>query len=152
MSTKTFKIDFETSIGPWLGRTVKMVDYYLQEAFDRHNLDMTKEQMIILKKLQEQDGINQNELAALTYRDKSSLARLISKMESKKYIRKIQSKEDKRNNEIFISPLGLEILEKTMPVIQEVIDIMEQGINQKDKALIINTLKKVQNNFNLKSI
>jgi len=59
-------------------------------------------------------------------------------MESKKYIRKIQSKEDKRNNEIFISPLGLEILEKTMPVIQEVIDIMEQGINQKDKALIIN--------------
>ncbi|PIB30712.1 MarR family transcriptional regulator [Maribacter sp. 4U21] len=152
MSGETFKIDFETSIGPWLGRTVKMVDYHLQEAFDRHGLDMTKEQMVILKKLHEQDGINQNELASLTYRDKSSLARLISKMESKKYIRRVQSKEDKRNNEIFITEEGLKILAETRPVIQEVIDVMEQGINKEDKALIINTLKKVQNNFNLKSI
>jgi DNA-binding MarR family transcriptional regulator len=124
----------------------------LQEAFDRHGLDMTKEQMVILKKLHEQDGINQNELASLTYRDKSSLARLISKMESKKYIRRVQSKEDKRNNEIFITEEGLKILAETRPVIQEVIDVMEQGINKEDKALIINTLKKVQNNFNLKSI
>lgn len=152
MSGETFKIDFETSIGPWLGRTVKMVDYHLQEAFDRHGLDMTKEQMVILKKLHEQDGINQNELASLTYRDKSSLARLISKMESKKYIRRVQSKEDKRNNEIFITEEGLKILAETRPVIQEVIDVMEQGINKEDKALIINTLKRVQNNFNLKSI
>lgn len=129
-----------------------MVDYHLQEAFDRHGLDMTKEQMVILKKLHEQDGINQNELASLTYRDKSSLARLISKMESKKYIRRVQSKEDKRNNEIFITEEGLKILAETRPVIQEVIDVMEQGINKEDKALIINTLKKVQNNFNLKSI
>ncbi|WP_396636814.1 MarR family winged helix-turn-helix transcriptional regulator [Maribacter sp. R77961] len=152
MSSKTFEIDFETSIGPWLGRTVKMVDYHLQEAFDRYGLDMTKEQMVILKKLHEQDGINQNELASLTYRDKSSLARLISKMESKKYIRRIQSKEDKRNNEIFITAVGSEILAATRPVIQEVIDVMEQGINKEEKALIINTLKRVQNNFNLKSI
>ena len=82
---------------------MKMVDYHLQVAFDNYGLDMTKEQMVVLKRLHEQDGINQNELASLTYRDKSSLARLISKMESKNYIRKVQSKEDKRNNEIFIT-------------------------------------------------
>lgn len=130
---------------------MKMVDYHLQVAFDNYGLDMTKEQMVVLKRLHEQDGINQNELASLTYRDKSSLARLISKMESKNYIRKVQSKEDKRNNEIFITSDGLKILEKTRPIIQEVIDVMEQGINKEDKELIINTLKKVQNNFNLKS-
>lgn len=129
---------------------MKMVDYHLQVAFDNYGLDMTKEQMVVLKRLHEQDGINQNELASLTYRDKSSLARLISKMESKNYIRKVQSKEDKRNNEIFITSDGLKILEKTRPIIQEVIDVMEQGINKEDKELIINTLKKVQNNFNLK--
>jgi len=151
VSSQLFKIDFETSIGPWLGRTMKMVDYHLQVAFDNYGLDMTKEQMVVLKRLHEQDGINQNELASLTYRDKSSLARLISKMESKNYIRKVQSKEDKRNNEIFITSDGLKILEKTRPIIQEVIDVMEQGINKEDKELIINTLKKVQNNFNLKS-
>jgi len=152
MASDTLKVDFESSIGPWLGRTIKMVDYYLQESFDSFGLDITKEQMIILKKLHEKDGVNQNELALLTYRDKSSLARLLSKMESKEYIHRVQSKEDKRNKEVFISPMGVNIFEKTIPIVQEVIAIMEQGIPEKDKQHMIKILKQVQSNFKLKSI
>ncbi len=150
MSKTDLKIDFETSIGPWLGRTVKLVDHHLQEAFDRYDIDLTKEQMIVLKKLQEQDGLNQNELASLIFRDKSSLARLLSKMEGKNYIIRIQSKEDKRNNEVFITSKGTEVFDKTRPVIQGVIDVMEHGIAEEHKTLIIENLKKIQNNFQTK--
>ncbi len=150
MSKTDLKIDFETSIGPWLGRTVKLVDHHLQEAFDRYDIDLTKEQMIVLKKLQEQDGLNQNELASLIFRDKSSLARLLSKMEGKNYIIRIQSKEDKRNNEVFITSKGAEVFDKTRPVIQGVIDVMEHGIAEEHKTLIIENLKKIQNNFQTK--
>lgn len=145
-----FKIDFETSIGPWLGRTVKLVDYHLQEAFDAHGLDLTKEQMIVLKTLHDQDGINQNELACLTFRDKSSLARLLSKMESKNYIVRMQSEGDKRNNEVFITSEGTDIFDKTRPVIQEIIDIMEHGIAVEHKSMMIENLKKIQTNFQTK--
>lgn len=147
MSAEIVDIDFETSIGPWLGRTVKMVDYHLQEAFDAYGVDLTKEQMIVLKKLNEQDGINQNELALLTYRDKSSLARLLSKMEAKDYIKRIQSVEDKRNNQVFITTHGTQTFLATRPIIQEIIDIMEDGLDEENKMLIISTLKKIQNNF-----
>ncbi|MGB3151565.1 MAG: MarR family winged helix-turn-helix transcriptional regulator [Maribacter sp.] len=147
MSTETLHIDFETSIGPWLGRTVKIVDCHLQEAFDSYGVDLTKEQMIVLKKLSEQDGINQNELASLTYRDKSSLARLLSKMEAKDYIKRVQSEEDKRNNEVFITSHGIQVFKNTRPIIQGIIDVMEKGLNQSDKMLVISILKKVQNNF-----
>ena len=74
-------IDFENSIGPWLGKTVKVLDFFAQESFNNANLDLTKEQMIVLKKLTFKDGLNQNELAFLTLRNKSSLTRLLSKME-----------------------------------------------------------------------
>lgn len=147
MATEIIDIDFESSIGPWLGRTLKMVDYHLQEAFDAYGVDLTKEQMIVLKKLNEQDGINQNELALLTYRDKSSLARLLSKMEAKNYIKRIQSKEDKRNNQVFITAHGTQTFMATRPIIQEIIDIMEDGLDEENKRLIISTLKKIQNNF-----
>lgn len=147
MSKTKLEIDFETSIGPWLGRTVKLVDYHLQEAFAANGLDLTKEQMIVLKTLQAQDGINQNELAGLTFRDKSSLARLLSKMEGKNYIVREQSEEDKRNNEVFITSHGAAIFEKTRPVIQEIIDIMERGMHADDKTMMIENLKKIQNNF-----
>ena len=79
-------IDFENSIGPWLGKTVKVIDYVLQESLKTNSLDLTKEQMVVLKKLHDNDGLNQNELAFLTLRNKSSLTRLLTKMESKNYI------------------------------------------------------------------
>jgi DNA-binding MarR family transcriptional regulator len=144
------RIDFENSIGPWLGRTVKLVDYHLQEALDLHGIDLTKEQMIVLKTLNEQDGINQNELACLTFRDKSSLARLLSKMEGKNYIMRVQSEEDKRNNEVFITSEGAKVFDRARPVIQEIIDIMEHGINVENKTMMIENLKKIQNNFKTK--
>ncbi len=123
------------------------MDYYLQEAMCRHKLDLSKEQMIVLKKLHDQDGLSQNELAALTYRDKSSLARLLSKMEAKEYIIRRQSSEDKRSNEVFLTEQGRTIFQRTRPVIKEIMTTMEHTLTVKEKQTIIQLLKKVQFNF-----
>lgn len=143
-------IDFENSIGPWLGRTVKVIDYVIQESLKSNNLDLTKEQMVVLKKLDENDGLNQNELAFLTLRNKSSLTRLLSKMESKNYILRKQSPTDKRVNNVFLTTLGKEIFLNAKPVIKKVITDMELSISKEEKDQIINTLKKIQLNFNSK--
>lgn len=143
-------IDFENSIGPWLGRTVKILDFVLQESFESNDLDLTKEQMVVLKKLHDNDGLNQNELAFLTLRNKSSLTRLLTKMENKNYILRKQSLEDKRVKNVFLTELGKEIYIKTTPVIKKMITSMELSISKEEKAQIINTLKKIQSNFNTK--
>lgn len=140
-------IDFENSIGPWMGITVKIVEYHLQELFSEHGLDLSKEQMIILKRLHEQDGLNQNELASLTFRDKSSMARLLSKMEKKNYIQRKQSKEDKRTNLVFLTVNGRTIFEQTRPALKKLISTMEENITDEEKRLMIKVLKKVQFNF-----
>ncbi len=144
-------IDFENSIAPWLGKTVKIVEYYLQEAFNQNNIDLTKEQMIVLKKLHDQDGLHQNKLAFLTLRDKSTLTRLLSKMENKNYITRKQSKKDKRINNVYLTNLGKEIFRETRPIIKHIIDTMEQNISTTEKEQIIKTLKKIQFNFDVKS-
>ena len=151
MKSKKEIVDFENSIAPWLGKTVKIVEYYLQEAFNINKIDLTKEQMIVLKKLHDQDGLHQNELAFLTLRDKSSLTRLLSKMEAKKYITRKQSNKDKRINNVYLTDLGRNIFEKTRPIIKYIIDTMEQNITAQEKEQIINTLKKIQINFDVKS-
>ena len=141
------KADFEESIAPWLGKTVKIVEYFLHEEMLKQGLDLSKEQMIVLKKLHEQDGRNQNELAFLTLRDKSSLTRLLSKMETKHYIERKQSEQDRRVNHVYITPLGEEIYQKTRPIIQEMIARMEENISNDEIDQMINTLKKVQYNL-----
>jgi len=147
VNTKEDYIDFENSIGPWMGITVKMVEYYLQALFNEHGLDLSKEQMIILKKLHGQDGLNQNELASLTFRDKSSMARLLSKMEKKNYIQRKQSKEDKRINLVFLTEKGRTIFKQTRPALKKLINTMEENITMEEKKQMIKILKKVQFNF-----
>ncbi len=140
-------IDFENSIGPWLGMTTKIVDYHLSESFKKHKLDLSKEQMIVLKKLHNKDGQIQNDLAYLTLRDKSSLARLLSKMEKKKYIHRLQDQEDKRINKVYLTEAGKEIFERTKPVLKVIINTMEQNISEEERIQFINTLKKIQENL-----
>jgi DNA-binding MarR family transcriptional regulator len=140
-------IDFENSVGPWLGKTSKIIDYYLHEMLLDQGLDLSKEQMITLKKLHDEDGLNQNELAFLTFRDKSSLARLLSKMEKKNYIKRKQSIEDKRINQVFLTTEGRVIFKQSKQVIRKFITIMEQNITEEEKKQIIGILKKVQFNF-----
>jgi len=54
-------IDYERFIAPQLGKTAKILDYHLQEHLSYNHLNLTKEQMIVLKKLHDKDGLNQNE-------------------------------------------------------------------------------------------
>lgn len=150
MKSNENNIDFENSIGPWLGQTGKIVDYFFQETFKSNSLDLTKEQMIVLKKLHDQDGLNQNELAFLTLRNKSSLTRLLTKMEAKNYIFRKQCKEDKRIKNVYLTEFGKEVFEKTKPVIQHIITTMEQNISSEEKQQIIKTFKKIQTNFRSK--
>ncbi len=150
MKSVEFTFDFEQSIGPWLGRTSKMIDYYLHEAFAEAQLDLSKEQMIVLKKLHYNDGLNQNELALLTFRDKSSLARLLVKMEKKGYLKRKQSSEDKRINEVYITPVGREVLKKTRPIIQQLLQQMETDVTSSEIQQVIQILKKVQLNLTTK--
>ncbi len=147
MNREDVLIDFERSLGPWIGRTSKMVDYYFQEGLENHGLDLTKEQMVVLKKVNDQDGLNQNELAFLTFRDKSSLARLLVKMERKGYIYRRQNSQDKRINEVFLTPEGEEIYKRCKVVIKEILETMEQNLSETEILDTIRILKQVQQNF-----
>lgn len=148
MNNSDVLVDFDTSIGRWIGSTAKMVDNYLHEAFQSQGLDLSKEQMIVLKKLHENDGLIQNELAYLTLRDKSSLARLLAKMERKNYITREQDEFDKRVNRVFLTETGRTTFRRTRPIIVGLKEIMEKNIKEEEIYQLIKTLRSIQHNIN----
>ncbi|MDV7138165.1 MarR family transcriptional regulator [Maribacter sp. TH_r10] len=154
MQVDEVQIDFENSILPWLGRTSKFVDHYLHLLLSRHGLPFSKEQIVVLKMLHdhEGDGLNQNELAFLTNRDKSSLTRLLSNMEKKKCIIRKQDKEDKRVNQVFLTDEGRMVFKKSKLALKQFIEDMEQGISEMEKKQLIAILKKVQINYKKESL
>ena len=144
--------DLDNYLMPWLGKTMKYIDYFIADGLRDNNIDLTKTQMIMLFRLKMADGQPQHSLAFITNRDKASLARLITTMENKNLVARILSKEDGRVNLIHITKHGEEMLEKVLPVMREVMDQIQSGISEKDVETVIGVLKRIQKNIHTEEL
>ena len=142
--------EFDDTVGPWIGKTQKMLSLFLRDAFAEQGMDITTQQFILLKVLHEADGVKQGDLAFITDRNKGSLTRLISTLEKKNYVARIPSEDDKRINKIFLTRSGRDAYEKLKPIVRKSIDIIQHGISPKEINTLISTLAKIQNNINQK--
>lgn len=142
------KNPFEISLMPHLGRTAKHAGYYFIDTLHEHGIDLSKEQWLVLKKLHENDGQVQSDLAFLTNRCKTSLTRLINTLEKKDYVHRVSSKKDKRINHVYLTDTGINIFNRSLPVLQILVTNLQEGIDPKDMDKTIQVLQKIQENIN----
>ena len=143
---------FEKTILPYLGITAKLAGFYFIDTFHNNGIDLSKEQWLVLKKLNDKDGQIQNDLAFITNRSKTSLTRLINTMEKKELVYRVISKEDKRINHIYLSDLGKEIFLNSLPVLKNLIIELQEGISTEDLERTKKVLSRIQNNISKKLI
>lgn len=141
-------IDFENSLLPQLGKTAKIIGFYISDSFKEKGLDLSKEQWLLLKKLNDKDGQIQNDLAFITNRSKTSLTRLIHTMEKKGLVYRVASKKDKRINHIYQSELGKSYFLDSLPILKNLMDQLQREISNEDIQTTIKVLHCVQKNLN----
>ncbi len=140
-------INIEETMLPWIGKSMKIIDYFIMDRFTEKGIGLTKVQWLLLKILNGKNGTSQHDLAFLTNRDKTSLTRLITTMENKNLVARIPSKTDNRKNHIYITRYGENILQQTMPIVGKMIEEMQKGISKEEQMLTIRVLKKMMNNI-----
>lgn len=146
------KITPETiTLIPWIGKTAKFMDYYIADFMKSQGINISKEQFIVLKHLDENDGKKQNDLAFITNRSKTALTRLIHTMEKKGLVRRQVSESDMRINHVFLTPFGKKTWDESYPFFLKIIEDLQQGIPQEDLLTVQNALKIIQNNIKLKT-
>ena len=144
-------LDLEKSLLPHLGRTAKFMDFYFMDTFNEHGFDLSKEQWLILKVLSIDDGKMQNDLAFVTNRSKTALTRLIATMEKKGLVYRVTSKIDKRINHVFLSDLGKSNFDKSIPIIKQIKNELQENISQEDIEKTIQVINQVFQNINNKT-
>jgi DNA-binding MarR family transcriptional regulator len=140
-------LEFEKTMLPWIGKSMKVIDYYIMDQFALNGIELTKVQWLLLKRLKALNGEIQHNLAFLTNRDKASLTRLLTTMENKNLVARIPSDTDHRANKIFITAKGEKILKKSEPVIEKMVSEMQAGISEQERVAVIEALKKLMNNI-----
>jgi len=130
-----------------IGRTTNIVNRKLQREFKRANLAITHEQWTLLSALWNEDGQTQQSLSEKTFRDKTSVTRLINKLEMQSLVVRITDKYDQRTNLIYLTAQGKSLEKTTSPILNEIYQKAIEGISEKDILICKDVLNKVFENL-----
>ncbi|MDH6307801.1 DNA-binding MarR family transcriptional regulator [Dysgonomonas sp. PFB1-18] len=107
-----------------------------------HNIDVTFEMLHILRCMDRVgDKVNQQELANLTFKDKSSLSYLIKNMEKRGLIAREEDAADKRNKLVMLTEKGEQLYIQIKDIIEDVYTTLEQNVNTEHIQLCIEYMK-----------
>lgn len=119
-----------TSISRSISKAHTAYRLQLSAAFQEARIDITPDMYLILRCLWESEGVNQQELADQTAKDKASLTKLINNLESRKLVRRTHDSQDRRNKLIMLTPKGRKLKDKVYPLALEIAKTAEKSISR----------------------
>ena len=129
--------------GRWIGISAHRLSHLMTKSLQKHGFDMTHEQLVLLMIISREKGINQKELALKLDRDKTSIARSISKLERDHRVVRIQTAEDKRINNLYLTKEGIQLLRDIDPVFKRVRDQLQECFTQEETDMVVSFMKRL---------
>jgi DNA-binding MarR family transcriptional regulator len=120
---------------------------HLQNDLQENNIDITIEQWRILFYLWKEDGINQQELAKRSKKEKSTITRQVDALEKKGLIIRRSLDQDKRNKQIFLTQQGNLIKEDALNTAREITKKAESNINKVELEVFKKVLHEIIENL-----
>jgi len=139
--------DKELVFGVVSGRVSTAISRRLYREFRLNDIALTPEQWMVLQSLSQKDGISQQELAHITYKDKPSITRLLDNLEKNAFIARLADKKDKRSNLIHITKAGLVLHQKARSIVLQTMRDALDGVEEDDLRTGERILKKVFRNL-----
>jgi DNA-binding MarR family transcriptional regulator len=109
--------------------------------------DITPEQWTVLKRVGEQNGLNQKELALKADKDPATLTRILDILEQKGLIAKQPNANDRRSFLIFVSEQGERLIQELVPYLESVFQRIIQQIDAEDLKTYQRVLTQINENL-----
>ena len=103
--------------------------------------DITPRQFIVLQTIDFQPGSNQNEIVESINIDRSTLSKIIEKLESKNYISSQHKEGDKRHKQLNISSKGRSTLRRLQHNVKDLENIFIKEIDLDTKKKFLSSLR-----------
>jgi DNA-binding MarR family transcriptional regulator len=115
MTLKKTKSELALELGHAMSDLKNQVRRRLQQRIRERGLNLTFEMLEVLACLGKQDGINQQEIADLTLRDKSGMTYLIDNLSKRGMVIRVEDESDRRNKLIYLTDKGRATREEIKP-------------------------------------
>ncbi|MBN8860456.1 MAG: MarR family transcriptional regulator [Sphingobacteriales bacterium] len=119
----------------------------IRSKISEYDPELSFELLEIIGLLWRKDGINQQEIAEIVSKDKSSVTYLINSLVKRGLVKRVENKNDRRNKQVFLTPKGRQIRKIIFPW---VLDLYQQAAGDTGSDQIRNAialLKKMTTNL-----
>lgn len=121
--------DLRHSLGMLLGRTSRAILNRLQKSFAQAGYTISVEQWLLLVNLRSRNGQTQQQLAENTYKDKTTVARLIDGLEKHGLVNRMPDTIDRRQKRISLHAKGRKLLKQLKPLALSAQTEAQQGVS-----------------------
>lgn len=107
---------------------------------------ITPEQWTVLKRVYENDGIKQKELASIADKDPATLAKILDILERDQFIIRKTNHTDRRSYCIFITEKGTVLRNEIYIHLEHIFKQVLEGISQEDLTIFTRVLQQIEKN------
>jgi DNA-binding MarR family transcriptional regulator len=140
-------ISAKEALGHFMGRTTRAMSRMLQNIITSAGYDITIEQWVIIVNLNRKNGQFQQQLADNTYKNKTSVTRMISALQKNGLVERIPDPKDLRQKRIFLTQKGGQLYKKLRPLAIKVQEMATLGIEPEEMEYCKNILLKIYSNI-----
>lgn len=115
-------------------------------VFDRRvrKIGFTRTQWMALRRVGDQPGVNQSELAELMEVEKASAGRVIDKLEAFGWLERRQDESDRRVKRVYLTELGRRIHREISPMAEAMVEEELTGLSRKERETLTDLLLTVK--------
>ena len=117
-----------------LEKAIKSYRQFAQQNIDRAGVDITIDQWLVLKTLQDTPDITLTQVAKDVFKDVASITRIIQLLEAKGFVTRVLHSKDKRRSKLGLTRLGADTIRMLQPTISSNRRHAVRGISAKDIA------------------
>jgi DNA-binding MarR family transcriptional regulator len=141
--SEDFQVPFLKSIGACF-MTLKRCG---KRLISEKSLDLSMEQIMVLKILEIEEGLHLTQLAEKCDRDRTTMTRMVNGLERRNLVVKVPSKTDSRQKTIYLTHLAREKLMELARFADEIQRIALKGIDPGQVRIVREVLDRVTKNF-----
>jgi len=115
-----------------IDKSIKSYKQFAQKRLKEAGFTITVDQWLVLKAIEENNKVTQQQIAERVFKDVASITRIIELLVQKKYLERYFHSTDRRRFELSLTEEGKDVLQKLQPYINANRDTALAGLTDAD--------------------
>ncbi len=130
-----------------LEKVAKQIKKRKNASLKAAGLNMTSDQWVLLKNIQEAEGISQIDLARRCHKEPASVTRILDILEKRRWVERKHRSGNRRKYNLYATPRGLNLIAQVLPISLEIQEQGKKGLSDIELQSLSQMLGKISLNL-----